>query len=123
MSKVIATMMLLLISGMSTNAAAQDGLKNTSKDKANKIHAYLEAIGVNNPKILAFTSSIGNRMEDKKIRLAEQHFESGRLVLHYAARPKISTRQLELRFQPTYSKNTEFVATTRSMMYNYNWSF
>ncbi len=115
--------MLLLISGLANNAAAQDGLKDTSKDKAKKIHAYLEGVGINNPKILAFTSTIGSRIENKKIRLAEQQFESGRLVLHYAARPKLSTRQLELRFQPTYSKNTEFVATTRSVMYNYKWSF
>lgn len=115
--------MLLLISGLANNAAAQDGLKGTSKDKANKIHAYLEGLGINNPKILALTNNIDSRMEGRYLRLADQQFESGRLVLHYAARPKISTRQLELKFQPADRPHTTFIATTKSVMMQYKYSF
>lgn len=116
--------MLLLISGLANNAAAQDGLKDpTQKDKMQKLRNYLESVGINNPVILKFAGNVKDRMEGKYLRLTDYQMESGRIVLHYTATPKISTRQLELKFQPTYSKNTEFVATTRSVMYNYKWNF
>jgi len=124
MSRIFATVALLLITGLANEAAAQDGLNDPSGNKkAEKINAYLDSIGITNPRIQKFTSTINERMEGKNIRLAEEHFESGRLVLHYQARPKISIRQMELKFQPVSTPNTEYTATKRSLMMKYKYSF
>ena len=123
MSRIVVIVALLLISGLGNDAAAEEGLKETSKDKAKKVRAYLEAIGINNPKIVEFTSTVGERMEGRNLRLAEQQLESGRLVLHYRATPKIGIKQMELKFQPNYSKNTEFVVSTHGVMYQYKYNF
>ncbi|MDX2074574.1 MAG: hypothetical protein SFX19_09480 [Alphaproteobacteria bacterium] len=122
MSRITLTVALLLVSGLGNDAAAADGLKDPSR-KESKLKSYLETVGINNPKILAFTSGVASRMEGKNLRLAEEKFESGRIVLHYRMEPKISTRQFELKFQPTDSKRSEIVATTKSVMYQYKWEF
>lgn len=117
-------MALLLVSGLTHSAAAAetDDLERSAK-KAKKIHAYLQSIGINNPQILEFTSTVSQRMEGRYLRVAEERFENGRLVLHYKAQPKISTRQLELKFQPADMPHTEFVATTRSLMWQHKYNF
>ncbi len=116
--------MLLLISGLANDAAAQDGLKDPSgTKKAEKVNAYLDSIGINHPRIQAFTSSVSQRMEGRYLRLGEERFEQGRIVLHYKMEPKISTRQLELKFQPAGTPNTEMIATRRSIMVQYKYSF
>lgn len=119
---MILTLALLLISGLGHNAVADTGQEKSSK-KMQKVAAYLATIGINNPKIIAFTSTIGERIEeDKQLRLTEEHFDTGRLVLHYKMRPKLSTRQMQLKFQP-YESHSEFTATTNSLMWNYKYNF
>lgn len=122
MSRIVVTVALLLISGLVTEAAANEGLKK-SQEKAKKVQAYLQSIGINDPAILEFTSTIGQRMEGRYVRIAEERYESGRLVLHYSAKPKMSIRQLELKFQPTDLPHSEIVATTRSLMWNHKYQF
>lgn len=114
---------MLLMSGLASNAAAQDGLKNTSPNKAHKVRTYLENIGVNNPRIIALTTSVSARMEGENLRLGQYQMESGRVVLHYAAQPKVSIRQLTLKFQPAHTPNTELQATTRSVRLQYRYQF
>ena len=117
-------LMLLLISGLGNSAAAHEGPKHPSKDKkAEKVGAYLNSIGINNPRITSFVSTVSERVEGKNLRVTEHHFENGRLVLHYQMRPKLSTRQLELKFQPANYPNTEFVASRRSIMLHHRWDF
>jgi len=123
MSRIVVTVALLLISGLANNAAADDGLKDPSEKKVKKINAYLDAVGINNPRIQEFTSTVSGRMEKGYLRIAEDHYDHGRIVLHYKAEPRISTRQLELKYQPISSPNTQFVATTRSAMMQYKLNF
>jgi hypothetical protein len=119
----ISAVMLLLITGMVSNAAAGDGLEDPSKKKAKKIITYLAKVGLNNPRIVAFANTVGDRVEDGKFRLAEEQYEVGRVVFFYEAKPKMGTKYFQLKFQPSGYSNTEFTATTKSLMMNYKYSF
>jgi hypothetical protein len=124
MSRIILSVALLLVSGLANGAAAdQEGPKEPSSKKVKKLHAYLESIGLNDPAIIKFTESVSGRMEGRYLRLTEHELSHGRIVLHYKAEPKISTRQMELKYQPKFAPGTEFVGTTRSAMIQYRYSF
>lgn len=118
----ISAVMLLLMTGITSSAAADDRLEEPSKKKAKKIVTYLAKVGLNDPRIAEFASSVSERMEDGKFRLAEEHYQLGRVVMFYPAKPKFGVKHLELKFQP-YESNGEFTATTKSLMYNYRFEF
>ena len=116
------TIALLLVSGLIAHpAAADERLKKPTK-KGEKINAYLESMGINNPEILAFTSAVSERVEGRYLRVTEEQFDTGRLVLHYRMQPKVSIRQLELKFQPE-GYESELVATNHSFMVHYTYRF
>lgn len=118
------TLALLMFAGMANTAAAEEPTKVKDPSKrAAKINAYLDTIGINHPSIREFVNTAGSRIEGKNLRLAESHIEGyGRIVLHYQMKPKISSRQLELKFQP-YNSNMEFTATRKSALITYTYKF
>ena len=124
MSRIALTFALLLLVGLGNATAAEDGPKQTSgARKAEKVSTYLKSIGITHPMIHQFTHSVGNRVEGRNLRVTEHYFDHGRLVVHYKLKPKISSRQLELKFQPVNYPSSEFVATTKSAMVYYKWNF
>jgi hypothetical protein len=117
------TVALLLVSGLLNGAAAGDDLKQIkASKKAKAINAYLEKIGLNNPHILKLAQGVNARMENGALRLAEQKYEKGRVVLLYDVGRGFGTKQLQLKFQPDNS-NFEYTATPKSIMMNYSFSF
>lgn len=117
------TVALLLVSGLANSAAADEGQKSHSDKKATKINAYLDKLGINDPKTVAFLSGINERVEDKRFRIHQENFTYGRITLNYQMRPKISSRQFEIRYVPNFVSNTEVIATSRAAMINYSWKF
>lgn len=121
MKKVLVV--ALLLSGLTHNAAASvrpdDAASNT---KATKLNAYLKKVGLNSPQVLAIIGTVSGRMEDGHLRIAEEKFKKSRVVLHYKMEPRISAKQLQLKYQP-YDSNVEYVATPKSLMVHYGWEF
>lgn len=117
--------MALLLVGLSTGnaVAGDDGPRNASKSrKAEKINAYLEKLGLNNPAIKNFTSSVNERIEGDYLRLAEERYDVGRVVLLFEIDPHISAKQLQLKFQPDNS-NMEYTLSTRGAIASYRFEF
>lgn len=97
--------------------------RDKAERRAKKINAYLNSLGINHPYISEFVSTAGERVEGRYLRLTEYHIEGeGRIVLHYRMRPKISSKLLELKYQP-YDSKTEYVATRESLMMYYKYEF
>lgn len=123
MSRIIVTVALLLVSGLANDAAADEGQESRLDKKAKKINAYLEKLGINDPEIVQFVATVSERVEDKKFRIHAEEFEYGKVTFSYQARPKISSRQFEIRYVPNFVDNTEVVASKRSAMINYSYKF
>ena len=120
--KMIQFVVALLLTGLGNDAAASVRPDTASQKKAAKINAYLDAIGINNPKIKQFANTIGTRMEKGRLRLAEQRFDHGRLVLTFQMQPRIHSEKLELKYQPDNSR-FEYTATPKGAMVRFRWEF
>ncbi len=117
------TVALLLVSGLFNSAAAGDDLKQIkASKKAKAINAYLEKVGLNNPLIVNLAQGVNARMENGALRLAEEKFAAGRMVLLYDVGGGFGTKQLQLKFQSNNS-NVEYIATPKSVMMHYRFSF
>lgn len=117
------TVALLLTTCLVSHAvAAEEAITETSQ-KARKLNAYLDNVGINNPAIREIVSEFSARKEGKYLRLGEERFESGsRIVMHYKMQPKIGLKQMQLKYQSSDQK-TEVMFSTKAVMYNYKWSF
>jgi hypothetical protein len=123
--KNIVTALLLTIA-LTGNAAAADstiGPESKASKKAKKLHAYLDVIGMNDPRIVNFIQKVDANMEDGQLKLYENKMEYGRMVLLYEAKPSISSKNIQLKFQPTNYPHTEVIMTTKSVMINYHYEF
>lgn len=121
----ISVVALLLVSGLTFDAAASERPGNAS-DNAKKIRAYLETVGFNNPRITQLSNVVNERVEQDEngryLRLAEERFEHSRMVLHYEMKPKIGIRQMQLKYQPDNS-HSEVAISTQGAIYSYRFHF
>jgi hypothetical protein len=119
----IVTVALLLVLCLMTpeTAAAQEATTETSQ-KARALDLYLDRAGINNPAVRKLVNEFSARKEGRFLRLGEERFDAGRVVLHYKLQPKIGLKQMQLKYQST-DQRSEIALSTRSLMYNYKWSF
>lgn len=123
MTRTLLTAALLLVSGLVNGAAAGDDLnKIKASKKAKAVSLYLEKLGFNDSRVKRLTNELNERLEGDYLRLGEEKFEYGRVVLFFEVEPRVTSKQIQLKFQPDNS-NFEYTASTRGLMVNYRYEF
>lgn len=92
-------------------------------EKAEQLFKSLKAMGISNPHFYEFASKIDARIDNGRLKLAEQEVPGGKIALQYRLTGGLSSKQAELRFTPEGLPNTELTATIREVRVSYHFQF